>query len=626
MKFGEGTVILLLVLMSLGANVVAPTTAELEAMYATAARELNAGHLDATLKQLDAIDARQPDLAAAKNLRGVALMRMGVYGPAEKALQKARELDPEFWEARFNLAEVPFLRKNWAEARHRFAALAAGQNEEAQGTTGDLIQFKILLTYLLEGKEAKATAILEKFKALRESPALYYAKAAFALWQKDKSEARVELRAAEKSFPAALNKLFAESFYEIGWLEKPDGAIPVALEVSSQAERIARAQADFGKAERAYRQRDYEGAAQLLEQVEAVAPNQAVSANLRGKVLLEEGKYDEAEAALRNALALDPQLVDAQLNLAAVAFRRRDYEGSRQQLEALLGATSGGKTQRQREQLIRYQIFLTLLLEARDGAAQKAMDDFKMMDDTPALYYAQAAWAFQHGNAEQGSNWVANAGNLYSGELNRAYAAPFADLGWLKSPAAKPEPTAATLAKAEVSPPPSATPEMKSSPPVPKSKPIASPTATAAPTESPIETPAPVVAEAKSPPPTATPKVAQKKVAQAEETSSPKKEDASDRPKDKRTKSSEDESDRRSRARRLAAKAEPAKPIAPPAPTPVASPPREHQNLGDKVVRLLSYPFRNRGKKSPSPAPAGAISAPSPTVAASPTPRSPPRN
>ena len=56
-----------------------------------------------------------------------------------------------------------------------------------------------------------------------------------------------------------------------------------------------------------------------------------------------------------------------------------------------------------------------------------------MMDGSPALYYAQAAWAFQHGNPKQGNNWVANASNLYSAELNRAYAAPFSDLGWVNN-------------------------------------------------------------------------------------------------------------------------------------------------------------------------------------------------
>ncbi len=457
MKVGESTVILLLVLSSLGANVVAPTEAEIETMYAAAAQELNAGNYGEALKKLDAIDARQPDVAAAKNLRGVALMRMGEYGPAEKALQKARELDPNLWEARFNLAEVPFLRKSWAEARDRFQALAEESSDEVEGATADIIQFKILLTYLLQNKEKNATLILDGLKASSASPAYYYAKAAFAFEEKDETGARINLRAAEKAYSPRLNKLFAESFYEVGWVAKPDDAKPVALEVTSEAERLRKAQADFGKATSAFRQKDFDGALQLLDEVDAASPNQAVSYNLRGEILLEEGKEQEAEAAFRNALVADPQFQDARFNLARIPFKKHDYEAARKQLEELLGAISGDKQQRHREELIRYEIFLTLLLEGRDGVAQKAMEEFKMMDDAPALYYAQAAWAFQHGKPKQAGNWVANAGNLFSPELNRSFATPLTDLGWLNG-AAERLPTPTAIASTKASPSPSAEP------------------------------------------------------------------------------------------------------------------------------------------------------------------------
>ncbi len=68
---------------------------------------------------------------------------------------------------------------------------------------------------------------------------------------------------AAKEYSPQLNQLFAESFYEVGWLPKPKDAPPVALEVSSPAERVARAQADLAQAERAFRQRDFEGAWQV---------------------------------------------------------------------------------------------------------------------------------------------------------------------------------------------------------------------------------------------------------------------------------------------------------------------------------------------------------------------------
>jgi Flp pilus assembly protein TadD len=112
-----------LALGSLAGENVAPTKSELEEMYGKAFREFDANNFPQALKELDAIDARQPDLAASKNLRGVILMRQGIYDKAEAALREAARLDPKFWNARFNLAEIPFLKKDWAAARSRFEEL-----------------------------------------------------------------------------------------------------------------------------------------------------------------------------------------------------------------------------------------------------------------------------------------------------------------------------------------------------------------------------------------------------------------------------------------------------------------------------------------------------------------------
>ncbi|HEX4666551.1 MAG TPA: tetratricopeptide repeat protein [Chthoniobacterales bacterium] len=626
----ERVVVFLLVLVSLGANDVGPTKSELEAMYGAAAEEVNAGRYGAALKQLNAIDARQPDMAAAKNLRGVALMRMGDYGPAEKALHKARELDPDLWEARFNLAEVPFLQKNWAEARHRFEGLAAEKNEQAQGAIGGLIQFKILLTWLLQGREKQAAEILGRLQEA-SSPAYYCGKAAFAFRHKDETEARVALKAAEKTFSPELNQLFRESFYEVGWLEKAEGAMPVALEVSSQADRVAKAQESFGRAERAYRQGDYESALQLLDGVDAAAPNQAVSYNLRGEVLLAQGKPDEAEASFHNALAADPQFADARFNLALVPFRKGDYDESRKQFEALLGATGGGTKERRREELIRYEIFLTLLREGRDPVAQKAMDEFKMMDETPALYYAQAAWAFQHGNFKQGNNWVANADNLYSAELNRSFAAPFAALGWLKG--RETEPTPAETALADTHPTPTAEATLAPVATEKKAKEIAAipkPTATSTPREEkeraapavlknetpssstplPQESPSPEeVADAAPPPKEA---AAAEKEKPADEVSGRVAKKKKPERRSARARSEENEE----KPQRKPIEIRRALPVYPIQPTPTP-----HENLGDKVRGLLLSPFKHRPEKAENPAPNGSV--PSAQASATPTPPGP---
>src|SRR4051794_2132940 len=89
MKIRKFATITLLVLSSFAANSVAPSKTELESMYDKAFREFDANNYDGALKDLDAIDARQPDLAESQNLRGVILMRYKDYANAETALRKA---------------------------------------------------------------------------------------------------------------------------------------------------------------------------------------------------------------------------------------------------------------------------------------------------------------------------------------------------------------------------------------------------------------------------------------------------------------------------------------------------------------------------------------------------------
>ncbi|MGH8101263.1 MAG: tetratricopeptide repeat protein, partial [Chthoniobacterales bacterium] len=113
MKIRKIAAIMILVFSSFAANNVAPSKTELEAMYSKAFRAFEANNFSEALKQLDEIDARQPEVAESHNLRGVILMRQASYDQAETSLQEAVRIDPKFWNARFNLAEIPFLKKNW---------------------------------------------------------------------------------------------------------------------------------------------------------------------------------------------------------------------------------------------------------------------------------------------------------------------------------------------------------------------------------------------------------------------------------------------------------------------------------------------------------------------------------
>src|SRR5947199_177170 len=367
MRIWTMTAVVALGFSSFAADNVAPTRAELEEMYNGAYKAFDAKKFSEALKQLDAIDARQPDLAASRNLRGVILMRQGNYDQAETTFQEAAKIDPKFWNARFNLAQIPFLKKDWGEARKRFDQLLSSGESDLAKEASQLIQYKILLTYLLEGKENMVDSIQAKLELSPDTPAVDYVKAAVALKQKNQKEAKDWIGVAEKNFSPQLNKLFAESLYEVGWLEKPAGETRPSLPLMTAAERS--------------------------EKTKATA----------------RAKFEQAQQALR----------------------QRD----------------------QAAELIKFKIYLTLLLEGKESRAHAMMDEFQFTGDTPALYYAQAAWEFQHNNPEKASDWTSSANKIYSSALNSVFADAFYDVGWMQRPAAATMPTPAfDTAQAEGSP------------------------------------------------------------------------------------------------------------------------------------------------------------------------------
>src|SRR5438132_2034337 len=389
------------------------------------------------------------------------MMRQSNYDQAESALQEASRIDPKFWNALCNLAEIPCLKEDWAEARKRFEQLLSSGESDLAKEASQLIQYKILLTYLQEGNRNMVDSMLAKLELSPDTPAVDYVKAAVALQQKNQSEAKDWISAAEKNYSPQLNKLFAESLYEVGWLEKPAGEGRPSLPLMTTAERSektkAAARSKFEQSQQALRQGDFATALKLVDEADKTDPNKPAILNLRGEILMAQQQFDQAEAAFKKAARLDPKLREAQYNLAQVPFKKKDYAKAQERFEAHYNRMPGGD-KNQAAELIKFKIYMTLLLEGKESRAHAMMEEFQFTGDTPALYYAQAAWEYKHNNPEKAADWTGSADKIYSPALNTVFADAFYDVGWMQSPevAAAPAPafdTASAIAsQAEGSP------------------------------------------------------------------------------------------------------------------------------------------------------------------------------
>ena len=77
---------------------------------------------------------------------------------------------------------------------------------------------------------------------------------------------------------------------------------------------------------------------------------------------------------------------------------------------------------------------MALLLQGQESRAHSMMEEFQFTGDTPALYYAQAAWEYKHNNSEKAADWTGSANKIYSPALNSVFADAFYDVGWMQRP------------------------------------------------------------------------------------------------------------------------------------------------------------------------------------------------
>src|SRR6476619_5021331 len=211
-------------------------------------------------------------------------------------------------------------------------------------------------------------------------------------------------------------------------MEKQTGERRATLPLMTAAERTektkATARSKFEQAQQAFRQRDFVAALKLIDEADKADPNQPAAVNLRGEILMQQQKFDDAEAAFKKAAKLDPKLREAQYNLALVPFKKKDYAKARERFEALYKRTPGGD-KNQAAELIKFKIYMTLLLEGKESRAHSMMEEFQFTGDTPALYYAQSAWEYKHNDTQKAEEWTNSANKIYSPALNVVFADAF---------------------------------------------------------------------------------------------------------------------------------------------------------------------------------------------------------
>jgi Flp pilus assembly protein TadD len=264
---------------------------------------LRAGRFEDAREQLEAIVAANPGFVEGLRLLGGTRQALGDPGAAEALLRRALELDPNWTPTLATLGEL---------------LLASGRGSEAEP----------LLKRALAGSPTTPRAALLLARHYNDTgrPAQALAVAA-PLCLAGRADAELAMQHIQAL--AALGRLQeAVTAYR--------GVVTAAPNNSAAAHALALALIMSGQ---------HEEAGRIAQQVLARGHRSAALYNTYARSLIAQGALERAETALRECIALEPRLADAQSNLAQLVWLRSgDLTQATAELERALKSNARDET------------------------------------------------------------------------------------------------------------------------------------------------------------------------------------------------------------------------------------------------------------------------------------------
>lgn len=310
----------------------------LQADFALITAQLRDRQFDKALASIARLESKQPQNAMAANLRASALLGKGDAAGARKALEEALKRDPKFLPATANLAALDLRDKKPEAAKKRFSDLLQidAKNIAAMLALADLTE----RTASREDRKKAADEALALLKKARETDkASVPANLALAAWyvrQDRAKEAIPQLQEALNANPNNVQLLDAlgtaylrtdqatvgmETLERILQARPNDAMLQLRMgQLKLSRNDIQGAMANFRKAAelqpkalepklamaaahvRAGRPEDARRVANALQ---AEAPKNPAGFLLKGDIAMSEGKFADAAAEFRKALALE---------------------------------------------------------------------------------------------------------------------------------------------------------------------------------------------------------------------------------------------------------------------------------------------------------------------------------
>jgi tetratricopeptide (TPR) repeat protein len=294
------------------------SSSELNALYAQATREHQAGRLAEATATYRKILAQWPGIPEVHNNLGIALCQQGQFDQALPRFEQAVALKPDLPDAHNNLANLLRQQGHLEQAAARYQRVIALRPDfvEAYNNLGNI---------LLElGQLDQAQTRFEQAIARRPD----YAEAHYNLGNVLGHQGQLERAAARFEQAIALRPGYAEAHKNLGNLLGQQGKFDQALARFEQAFALwpddPDAHNNLGKVLLSLGRLDE--AAAHYELALALRPDGAEAHNNLGTIRWQQNKFDEAVARFEQAIALWPDYADAHKNLGNVFVQQGKFE------------------------------------------------------------------------------------------------------------------------------------------------------------------------------------------------------------------------------------------------------------------------------------------------------------
>jgi len=200
----------------------------------------------------------------------------------------------------------------------------------------------------------------------------------------------------------------ATSGHLMAQISAPDSADTIRAQIEAVVE-------DFN-------QQRYDAAQAKLQDLSKSMPDDPTVLNLLGSVYSKKKNYPEAEIYYRKALDQESDFFPAAFNLGELLFLQEKYHESRDYFQKL-------RRRDRLNELLQFKVALCDIMAGDEDRAHKSMNSIAFPGDSPAWYYAKAAWEYHHGNPKKGREYVHVAQSLF-GAKSELFDETFANLGY----------------------------------------------------------------------------------------------------------------------------------------------------------------------------------------------------